>query len=153
MTVEMPPEIMLRPGKLRDQILDFKHKVEWVTEPTPELVCTSWFRDPVRNAEAGGAIGSQHQLALATDWDWIGADLDYYKRIGQRGLQKDLTSVIYWTGAKSYIHFQYLAADMDTQPFVFLFNPKQQYGWYIDLAVMIWKRLRAPEATSTVKLE
>lgn len=153
MTVDMPPEIALRPGKTRDAILLYKHRVETVSAEFPEMNCTSWFRDPVKNAAEGGDTFSQHQLGLATDWDWIGADLDYYKRAGERGVELGLTSVVYWTEGKTYIHFQHLAAPLDTMPGVFLFNPKQQYGWYVDLAVMIFRRLRAPKPTMTVELD
>ncbi len=153
MTVQMPPEVYLRPGKMRDDILQFKAAVEGVSAEFPELVCTSWWRDPIHNAEVGGDIYSQHQIGLATDWDWIGADLDYYKRAAERGRQRGLTAVIYWTETKSYLHFQFWTTPLDTLPPAPPFDFTGDWTLLINVWDLLKGRLRKEEPTVTVKLD
>lgn len=145
MTAQMPPE------ELRNErVRDFKRIVEnEVMQRFPELECTSWWRDVFANQKAGGDTFSQHLIGLAADFDWMGADLEYYKRVAAVALSAGLSAIVYWTSKKTYVHLQYLHSPIDTLPPVPIWRPSSG-ALYWDLFKLIWNRVRAEKPFAKV---
>lgn len=151
MTVAFPPSDLI---KSHPEILAFKHTVEEVMRHFPELTPDSWYRDPYANIEAGGKLYSLHMLGLAMDLDWWGASLEDFKRAAALGLALRLSSIIYFTPKKHYIHFQHLPLAVgDVPPQFNILAPTGHTGWIDFLWNVAFGRNRAPEPSIQVKTE
>lgn len=148
--IQTPPDLLWKSrGK---ELRWFKENVEAVMVEFPGLECTSWFRDPTYNASVGGDPFSQHLLGLAVDLDQLGADLVLYQDVAQRALARGLSSVVYFTPKKSYIHIQALAGPVDPNPVLPLWvmeaDPESMIRYFWESIVT---RVRGPKPhTSTV---
>ncbi len=102
MAVGVPPPELLDTVPVQT----FVGKVNLLLGFAPELVVTSWFRDPERNARAGGAPGSLHLIGEAADVDLpLAGDLELVWTGAVIAAFFDL-SVLVELGRADHIHLQ-----------------------------------------------
>jgi hypothetical protein len=70
-----------------------------LVQANPQARVTSWYRDPARNAEVGGAPRSQHLLALALD---LAVPSDAQERLVQTARWLSLFPIV----ERGHVHVQ-----------------------------------------------